>query len=1267
MTGNNTSSATVAGPIAFVTLALFARTITYTPNPNYNGPDTLTLVSTLNGRTDTDTVAITVTPVNDAPVNTLPPELETLEDTPQEIVDISIADVDAGSDTIDVTLSVISGTLSVPAPAGITIVTTPSANGVPFSIKLTGTLNAINAALTSGVTYTPTENFNGEDTLTMVTNDGSGANATDTSVIFVTAVNDPPVNTVPASPLSTPEDTQLRIEGLSVVDVDLEGRNIGITLTVARGTLSTNPNVIGSDELVLFGTLEQVNASLANVYYTPNPNFNGDDTLRMVSDDAGDLGVGLIDTDIVAITVTPVNDGPVNVLPDPLDNPLETLEDTPLLIHGISVSDIDAGNSSIEVTLSVNNGTLSIPESAGVELSLVSPSSIKLRGSAAAINAALFSGVTYMPNKDDNGEDTLTVVTDDRGNTGDGGAKTATNSVSIVVIAVPDAPIAENSTILGLENLPVTGTLDTRDPDGDEPTISIVTQPTTGTVTVKGTVFTYKPTVADFVGNTSFTFKAKDSTNRESQIATVTINVQATVAPIAGRVFFDVNGNGTSDPTEPGIANIEVTLSAVGADFIPRSTRTNEYGEFDFRGYFPRDDYLLSAAQPVFTSSSPGAPEDFQIAISLDDQRVSRDFSEKEVVGSELINTSIAELENNPLNQGLIFAHGSSDWWTFGDGWAGYKNLSMTVATDGLTIALSADRITKTNDVRVQKEISVVDNPSVVLERFAANQFIVNLRGSAEDFGLPKGSLPGWAVLGSKDDDVLTVDYSAKLFWLNNGAKKRLSGIETIYFDGGTGTGVNTVAIFGRDFLTNVVYKPDTVRSDQVPRNCAGTPLIEQGENPGEAELARSVDAFAGPGGGYGGGGGGGGGFGGGNFNLLGAAGAVVPVASPGANDFIILPASRCLGGPGLAAESEEVETLPIVDARNIQPVDFSQLGSLNVQLTGVGSQVLISDDFNTGSTVNQEAPGTVPAWKVSGTSGGGRFEQAHVYQSQSLIVDTSTFDGDDTVTFNAGNGALVNQFSVMTGPGSDAVVFDETVDFAALPFAVIDLGEGTNQLKFLASGNLIDLSSLAEGRLLGVSSIDLRGGTGNHLKLSPTVARAISNPSTTQLEILYNSDAVVEFVDGWQLAEPIIVDGKLFNVLESADRSIKLMAENNRPFRNPLLWGDVNRDGKESALDALNIINYMGKLAASAPPINGQFPLPSLEPGTFFRYLDPAGNGFVSAQGALVVINSIGRRANVTQPAGESVATSATFAREFVAAVVGSANRTEASRRAAR
>ena len=81
-------------------------------------------------------------------------------------------------------------------------------------------------------------------------------------------------------------------------------------MSLAGGaTISAGAN--GSSTLTLSGTQAQINAALATVIYQGNANFNGSDTLTVLSTD----GNGATDSDAVAITVSAVNDGPVNTVP----------------------------------------------------------------------------------------------------------------------------------------------------------------------------------------------------------------------------------------------------------------------------------------------------------------------------------------------------------------------------------------------------------------------------------------------------------------------------------------------------------------------------------------------------------------------------------------------------------------------------------------------------------------------------------------------------------------------------------------------------------------------------------------------------------------------------------------------------------------------------------------------------------------------------------------------------------------------------------------
>jgi hypothetical protein len=186
-------------------------------------------------------VGLTVTAVNDAPVNTVPTAQTTAEDTAKFITGLSIVDVDAAAGTMTVTLSVTHGTINVAAGTGVTLATNNTA-----SVQLTGTLTAVNALLASAnaVTYTPTTNYNGSDTLTMLTSDGgnTGGGAltdSDSVTITVTAVNDQPTRSFYTISQASAEDqgapsgasfgqTIASLNGISGNNLDVEGAAVGL-------------------------------------------------------------------------------------------------------------------------------------------------------------------------------------------------------------------------------------------------------------------------------------------------------------------------------------------------------------------------------------------------------------------------------------------------------------------------------------------------------------------------------------------------------------------------------------------------------------------------------------------------------------------------------------------------------------------------------------------------------------------------------------------------------------------------------------------------------------------------------------------------------------------------------------------------------------------------------------------------------------------------------------------------------------------------------
>jgi hypothetical protein len=181
--------------------------VTYTPAANYSGADSFTYTVTSNGTTETATVNVNVTGGNDDPVNITGGAVAATEDASVAVTGLQVSDVDSPS--LSVTLSVGRGTLAVDTgvPGGVA---SASGNGTA-SVTISGTQAQINATLAAanGLTYTPTANLNGPDTLTMSTSDGSGGSDTDMVAISVGAVNDAPTvagdGTEDAAPIA--EDT----------------------------------------------------------------------------------------------------------------------------------------------------------------------------------------------------------------------------------------------------------------------------------------------------------------------------------------------------------------------------------------------------------------------------------------------------------------------------------------------------------------------------------------------------------------------------------------------------------------------------------------------------------------------------------------------------------------------------------------------------------------------------------------------------------------------------------------------------------------------------------------------------------------------------------------------------------------------------------------------------------------------------------------------------------------------------------------------------
>lgn len=140
-----------------------------------------------------------------------------------------------------------------------------------------------------------------------------------------------------------------------------------------------------------------------------------------------------------------------------------TFEDTAINLNNISVMDDDAGSAIIEGRVSTLNGLSSLRSTTGLTFSQgsgVQDSIVTFTGTLADVSFAV-SRITFVPDTNFVGLGEVTITIDDYGNTGSGGALTATESMFIDVLPVNDAPTLANLTLSPVpeDNVPTGATI----------------------------------------------------------------------------------------------------------------------------------------------------------------------------------------------------------------------------------------------------------------------------------------------------------------------------------------------------------------------------------------------------------------------------------------------------------------------------------------------------------------------------------------------------------------------------------------------------------------------------------------------------------------------------------------------------------------------------------------------------------------------------------------------------------------------------------------
>ncbi len=373
--------------------------------------------------------SIAVTPVNDAPVVTAGGTLAYTENQPATAIApaLTVFDVDTPnltSATVQITAGYASGQdfLAFTDQNGIVGGAFDAATGV---LSLSGNSSRSNyeAALRS-VTYVNTSDnpTAGSRTVSFTVNDGAAASAAATRTITVTAVDDAPVAV--ADSITVNEDSGATQIDVLANDTDVDGGPISITAV----TQPTNGTVA-------------ITGGGTGLTYRPNANYNNTagtpDTFTYTLTPGGSATT-------VSVVVNAVNDAPVVAVPAAQVFAEDTTRTFSALNgNAISVSDVDAGASPVEIVLSASLGTISLDGTTGLTFLSgdgVSDSSLVARGAISDINAAL-DGLVFTPTPNANGTGQITVLVGDLAATGSGGSANDSDAVTLNITAVNDAPV----------------------------------------------------------------------------------------------------------------------------------------------------------------------------------------------------------------------------------------------------------------------------------------------------------------------------------------------------------------------------------------------------------------------------------------------------------------------------------------------------------------------------------------------------------------------------------------------------------------------------------------------------------------------------------------------------------------------------------------------------------------------------------------------------------------------------------------------------------
>jgi len=453
------------------------------PNGEWHGSETLTFTaSDPGGLSDSDTATFRVITVNDPPV---------VEDIPAQSISevgtfaaINLDDFVFDPDNADADLTwTYSGNLDLI---------------VSISPDRIATLT------------TPDVDWNGQETITFTATDPGDLSDTAGAIFTVSAVNDPPVNSLPSN-LSVLEDVATPLSPISVSDGDVNESVDGqleLSLEVTSGALSlyqtagltfTTGDGLTDPQMVFSGSLADVNLALGSLLYTPESNYVGQATLTLTSSDQGATGEGgaLVDTDQLLITVKDNNQAPLATS----DDDYTVNEDTTLVVNapGVLENDTDQDMDPLIAKLisSTTSGSLTLNPD---------------------------GSFTYLPVKNYTGTDSFSYKASD------GTADSETVWVNITIYPVNDPPSAGDDSFTTSEDTTLVKTTaellaNDTNVESDTQTLSVlgVSSPTNGTVSLEDGTITFSPSL-NYYGTAGFDYTISDGELSDTGHVTVLVS-----------------------------------------------------------------------------------------------------------------------------------------------------------------------------------------------------------------------------------------------------------------------------------------------------------------------------------------------------------------------------------------------------------------------------------------------------------------------------------------------------------------------------------------------------------------------------------------------------------------------------------------------------------------------------------------------------------------------------------------------------------------------